>query len=124
MELNKKMKNKILIELVVPDIDEIYNVYIPINKRIGNIIILLAKAVSEFNLGEFEENNQKPIISIITTYYNDYRFIEQTAYSILQPKNIVKFRSVILLLTSIIAITIAIPISKQSLKLILPIHKF
>ncbi len=51
------MKNKILIELVVPDIDEIYNVYIPINKRIGNIIILLAKAVSEFNLGEFEENN-------------------------------------------------------------------
>ena len=32
---------------------------------------------------EFEENNQKPIISIITTYYNDYRFIEQTAYSIL-----------------------------------------
>lgn len=51
------MKNKILIELIVPDIDETYNVYIPINKKIGNVIILLAKAVSEFQMKEFEENN-------------------------------------------------------------------
>ena len=32
---------------------------------------------------EYEENNQKPIISIITTYYNDYRYIETTAKSVL-----------------------------------------
>ena len=33
------MKNKVLIELIVPEIDEKYNLYIPINKRIGNIIV-------------------------------------------------------------------------------------
>ena len=55
------MKNKVLIELVVPDIDEIYNVYIPINKKIGNVIILLSRAISEFNIGDFEENNHNCI---------------------------------------------------------------
>ena len=39
--MEKKMKDKIFIELIVPDIEEIYNIYIPINKRIGNIIKLL-----------------------------------------------------------------------------------
>lgn len=51
------MKNKILVELVVPEIEETYNVYIPANKKIGNIIILLSKAVCEFSQGVFEETN-------------------------------------------------------------------
>ena len=34
---------------------------------------------------EYEENNQKPIISIITTYYNDYRYIEPSPVSGIQP---------------------------------------
>ena len=41
------MKNKVLVELIVPQIDEKYNVYIPINKKIGNVIVLLNKAISE-----------------------------------------------------------------------------
>lgn len=51
------MNNKILIELIVPDIDEKYDVYIPINKKIGNIIILLSKVVGELNPDEYIENN-------------------------------------------------------------------
>lgn len=45
------MKNKVLVELVVPEIESVYNVYLPINKRIGSIITLLNKTVSEFTNG-------------------------------------------------------------------------
>ena len=48
------MKNKVLVDLIVPEIDEEYSVYLPINKKIGNIIILLNKAISELTNGDFE----------------------------------------------------------------------
>lgn len=47
------MKNKVLVDLIVPEIDEEYSVYLPINKKIGNIIILLNKAISELTNGDF-----------------------------------------------------------------------
>ena len=52
------MKNKILIDLIVPEIEQKYNIYIPINKRIGNIIILLNKAVTELSNGIYEGNEK------------------------------------------------------------------
>ena len=52
------MKNKILIDLVVPEIDQKYNIYIPVNKRIGNIIILLNKVVTELSNGIYEGNEK------------------------------------------------------------------
>ena len=48
------MKNKVLVDLIVPEIDEEYSVYLPINKKIGNVIILLNKAISELTNGDFE----------------------------------------------------------------------
>ena len=48
------MKNKVLVDLIVPEIDEEYSVYLPINKKIGNIIILLNKAIYELTNGDFE----------------------------------------------------------------------
>lgn len=47
------MNNKVLIELIVPDLDQVYNVYIPVNKRIGNIILLMNKALKEFTNGVY-----------------------------------------------------------------------
>ena len=29
------MKNKVLVKLIVPDIDETYDIFLPINKKIG-----------------------------------------------------------------------------------------
>lgn len=52
------MKNKVLVELVVPDIDEVYNVYLPVNRRIGNIIELLCKAIDELTNGVYSENSK------------------------------------------------------------------
>ena len=45
------MKNKVLIELIVPTLEETYDVYIPINKRVGNVTTLLTKVVSELSGG-------------------------------------------------------------------------
>lgn len=52
------MKNKILIELIVPDIEEVYNVYIPINKKIGNIILLLNKSITELSNNSYNGDNK------------------------------------------------------------------
>lgn len=50
------MKNKVLVELVVPTIESTFDIYLPINKRIGNIITLLNKTVSELSEGCYEGN--------------------------------------------------------------------
>lgn len=47
------MKNKVLVELYVPSIDEIYNLYLPVNRKIGNIIVLLNKSLFELTDGTF-----------------------------------------------------------------------
>lgn len=49
------MKNKILIELEIPMIEKIYDIYIPINKKIGTI-----KKLIEENLIELTNNSYIP----------------------------------------------------------------
>lgn len=63
MELIGKMNNKILVELVVPVLEEKYDVYIPVNKKIGNVIILLSRVVSELSLGYFQANDNNCLYS-------------------------------------------------------------
>ena len=57
------MKNKILIELIVPDICEVYNLYIPINRKIGNVIELLNKAINEISNNSYIGNNKTSLYS-------------------------------------------------------------
>ena len=40
-------KNKILIELYIPSIEKEYDLYIPINKKIGTVKTLIEKALVE-----------------------------------------------------------------------------
>ena len=49
--------NKVCIELIVPIIDERYNVFIPISKKTIEIIYLLAKAINEMTDGAFQITN-------------------------------------------------------------------
>ena len=51
------MDNKYLVELFVPTISKIYNVYLPINRRVGNVIALLNKSLTELSKGEYRGNN-------------------------------------------------------------------
>ncbi len=49
--------NKILVELYVPMIEEEYNIWIPTNRRIHNVIRLLVKAIHELTEGEYNPKN-------------------------------------------------------------------
>lgn len=60
------MNNKILIELVVPLLEERYEVYIPINKRISTIIKLFQKALNETTNGYYPIKNDSVIIDEMT----------------------------------------------------------
>ena len=43
------MKNKILISVYVPSIDEEYEIYIPVNETINKVLELIIKSVSELS---------------------------------------------------------------------------
>lgn len=45
------MKNKILVHISVPEIGEEFDLFVPINKRIGNVLILINKAINELTNG-------------------------------------------------------------------------
>ena len=51
------MKNKVLVELIVPVLEENYDVYLPINKKIGNIIEHLNRALFDMTNGIYNFNN-------------------------------------------------------------------
>lgn len=48
------MKNKVLVEIIVPEIDGKFSIYVPINKKIGNVIVLLNRAIKELSDGIYE----------------------------------------------------------------------
>ena len=60
------MKNKVLVSLSIPEIDKNYDVYLPINKKVGNIINLLNKAISELTDGELALSNYNSLYNATT----------------------------------------------------------
>ncbi len=60
------MKNKVLVELIVPQIDQSFNLYIPINKKVGNVILLLNKAISDLTNGIYVGSNRSFLYDSIT----------------------------------------------------------
>ncbi len=67
------MKNKVLVNLIVPEIDRNFDLYLPINKKIGNIINLLNKTISEISNGEYKESITDILYNVTTgeRYYPD-----------------------------------------------------
>ncbi len=51
------MDDKVLVRLAVPEIDAVYDVYLPIMKKVGNIIGLLNKAINDMSFGNFPISN-------------------------------------------------------------------
>lgn len=60
------IKNKVLVELVVPEIDKTYQLYLPINKKIGNIINLLNEAIFELSNGELPQSKSNSLYNVDT----------------------------------------------------------
>lgn len=59
--------NKVLIKLYIPIIEEQYDVWIPLNKRIYNVINLLVKAVREFTGGYYNPSKMPNLFDKVTS---------------------------------------------------------
>ena len=53
--------NKVLVTIFVPLISEQYDVWLPLNKKIYNIIILLLKGINELNI-QYYQMSKIPIL--------------------------------------------------------------
>lgn len=53
--------NKVLVKLYVPLLDEVYDVWLPLNKKVSNVITLLMKAVNEF-CGGYYNPTKMPLL--------------------------------------------------------------
>ena len=60
------MKNKVLVEILIPKFDESYNLFLPANKRIGNIVLLINKAIEEISNGNYKCNPQASLYNTET----------------------------------------------------------
>ena len=58
------MNNKVLVSLFVPEISRTYDIYLPVNKKIGNIINLLNKAVNELSNGVYKLDSNNLLYNI------------------------------------------------------------
>ena len=56
------MNNKVLVEVIVPLLEQKYQVYIPINKRISEVIKLIEKALIEMTSGYYPNKESSVII--------------------------------------------------------------
>jgi hypothetical protein len=70
--------NKVCVDLIVPSIEERYNVFIPINKKTIEIIFLLNKAISDITDGSFAMSDKLSLINATdgTVYDVDNTFLE------------------------------------------------
>lgn len=70
--------NKVLIKLTIPDLDSSYDVFIPINRKIGNVIELLNKSLNELTKGIYEGTRQQNLYNKYTgaRYNNNLLVIE------------------------------------------------
>ncbi len=66
--------NKILINLIVPSISEIYNVFIPINKTVAEVIIILNQTIHDFTDGEFPISKNLSLVNCDTKEIYNYDY--------------------------------------------------
>ena len=58
------MNNKVLVDVIVPLLEEKYQLYIPINKRISVVIRLIEKALNEMTNGYYPIKEGSVIIDV------------------------------------------------------------
>ena len=56
--------NKVNVDLIVPSIGEKYNIFIPVNKTVGEVIIILNNSINEMN-SSFPIINNLSLLDVI-----------------------------------------------------------
>lgn len=67
--------NKVLVKVFFPQIDKLYDVWIPINKTIFEIIKLLSKGANDLNNGSFKYSDSLILYDRKTGNYYDWNSI-------------------------------------------------
>lgn len=63
-----KMENKVLIKLYVPELDEIYELFIPVNEIMWKIVKLITKSIYDLSFGAFPTNKTYVLMNKNTGY--------------------------------------------------------
>ena len=73
------MEDKILVTLVVPMIEKKYEVFLPSNKKIGEIITLLSKGLTDVSNGYYIITNKEKLYNRVTgKEYNNNQILKNT----------------------------------------------
>ena len=74
-----KMKNKVLIKLIVPELNETFDVFIPVNEYVWKIKKLIAKSVSDLlNVHINLESNYLLLNKDSCVFYDDNTIVINT----------------------------------------------
>ena len=73
------MDNKVLVTIIVPLIEKKYEVFLPDNKKIGEIVSLLSKGLVEVSNGYYIITNKEKLYNRMTgKEYNNNQILKNT----------------------------------------------
>ncbi|MCI6265961.1 MAG: hypothetical protein MR598_03835 [Erysipelotrichaceae bacterium] len=73
------MENKVLVNLYIPFLEKKYELFLPVNKTIGEIILMLAKALPEVTNGYYEYKGEERLYNRINgAEYNINELLKYT----------------------------------------------
>lgn len=61
------MKNKVLIKLSIPEIDESFDIFLPVNELIWKIKKMILKSASDLTNNELDMNSEYVLLNKITS---------------------------------------------------------
>ena len=66
-----KMKNKVLIKLIVPELDNTFDIFIPVNEIIWKVKKLIIKSIYDLTGGALEVNREYTLINKLNSMEYD-----------------------------------------------------
>ncbi len=73
------MDNKVLVTIIVPLIEKKYEVFLPANKKIGEIVTLLSKGLVEVSNGYYIITNKERLYNRVNgKEYNNNQILKNT----------------------------------------------
>ena len=64
-------ENKVNVELIVPCVGKCYSLFIPVNKTVGEVILILNKTINEMT-GCFPINDKLSLLNVMESLFYDY----------------------------------------------------
>ena len=60
------MNHKVIVCLKVPELDKTFDIFLPVNKKIGNIIVIINKMLNDLSDGAYPICNKFALINLDT----------------------------------------------------------